>query len=83
MLTKVTETASHSSLVTHFERVSISGAFVYLGPDHRLVAELRAAEVDPTAFVRAQALVEALPALSKRKLLSTFMRVTWPRAPPH
>jgi hypothetical protein len=52
-------------------------ALVYLGPDHRLVAELRAAEVDPTAFARAHDLVEALPALVRRRLLSTFSRVTY------
>jgi hypothetical protein len=52
-------------------------ASVYLGSDHPLVAELRAAEVDAMAFVRAQDLVEALPALTRRRLLSTFTAITW------
>jgi len=57
-------------------------AYVYLGPAHPLWRTLRAGETDPMAYVQAQDLVEALPALVRRKLLSTFMRVTWPRAPP-
>ena len=54
-------------------------ALVYLGPDHRLVADLGDAEVDPMAFARAHDLIETLPALTRRKLLGTFARLTWPR----
>jgi hypothetical protein len=54
---------------------------VYLGSDHPLVAELRAAETDAMAFVRAQDLVEALPAGTRRRLLGTFSRITWPPKP--
>jgi hypothetical protein len=54
-------------------------ALVYLGPHHPLISELRAGETDALAFARAQALVEALPSLHRRKLLGTFTRVTWPR----
>jgi len=56
-------------------------ALVYLGPDHRLVTELRAAEVDATALARAQRLVEELPALVRRKLLGSFSAITWSRRP--
>jgi hypothetical protein len=53
-------------------------ALIYLGPDHRLVAELRDAEVDPMVFVRAQSLIEALPALTRCRILGMFSRVTCP-----
>ncbi len=57
-------------------------ALVYLGPDHRLVTELRAAEVDATALARAQRLVEELPALVRRKLLSRTNPTTSNSPPP-
>jgi hypothetical protein len=50
---------------------------VYLGPGHRLVSELRAAETDAMALARAQDLTEALPSLHRRRILSTFSRVTF------
>ena len=34
------------------------------------------------AFMQAQDLVERLPPIWRPKLLSVFMHVTWPRAPP-
>lgn len=52
-------------------------AYVYLGPSHPLWSMLRAGETDPTAFVEAQELIEAMPALWRRRLLGTFSRVTW------
>ncbi len=52
-------------------------AFAYFGPDHRLISELRAGETDIGGFARDQDLVEALPALIHRRILSTFARVTW------
>jgi hypothetical protein len=52
-------------------------AAAYLGSSHRLVAELRRAESDPVAFVRAAELVDRLPSLHRRRLLSTFARVTF------
>jgi hypothetical protein len=56
-------------------------AYMMLGPHHPLPAELRAAEVDAVALERAQELVEALPALMRRKLLATHAAITWPRPP--
>jgi hypothetical protein len=53
-------------------------AAAYLGSDHLLVAELRAAETDAMAFVRAQEMLDVLPSLTRRRLLSTFSTVTWP-----
>ena len=52
-------------------------AAAYLGSDHHLVAELRAAETDAMAFVRAQELVDVLPSLTRRRLLSTFSAITF------
>jgi hypothetical protein len=54
-------------------------AAAYFGSGHRLVLELRQAEVDPAAAARAQELIEALPSLHRRRLFSTFSAITWPR----
>lgn len=54
-------------------------AYLRLGPDHPLIAELRAAETDAMSFVKAQDLIEALPALTRRRLLATFSAITWPK----
>jgi hypothetical protein len=54
-------------------------AAVYLGSDHPLVGELRAAETDAMSFARAQDMVEALPSLIRRRLLSTFTAITFGR----
>jgi hypothetical protein len=48
-----------------------------LGSDHALVAVLRGAEHDGAALEQAHAAFERLPALIKRKLLSTFSAVTY------
>jgi len=52
-----------------------------LGPHHPLWRTLRSAKVDAKAFVAAQDMVEAQPALTGRKILGTFSAVTWPRPP--
>jgi hypothetical protein len=57
-------------------------AYMLLGPHHPLWRTLRDGETDPTAFVRAQELVEALPSLWRRRLLATHMAITWPRRRP-
>jgi hypothetical protein len=49
------------------------------GPHHPLIAELRGAETDAVAFVKAQELVEKLPALTRRRMLSAFSAVTFGR----
>jgi hypothetical protein len=54
-------------------------AAVFLGSSHQLVAELRAAETDPEAAARALELIDAVPSLTRRRLLSVFGSVTWPR----
>jgi hypothetical protein len=62
-------------------RTLASIAYLRLGPRHPLVAELRAAEHDPMALVRAQDLVDALPPLPRRRLIATFSAITWPAQP--
>jgi hypothetical protein len=56
-------------------------AAVFRGSHDPLVSALRAAEHDATALARAAELLERLPALVKRKLLSTYGAVTWPARP--
>jgi len=56
-------------------------AEVSVGSDHRLVAELLAAERDRDAAERALALLDALPSPTRRRLLSTFSTVTFRSAP--
>jgi len=52
-------------------------AAVFLGSGHELVGELRAAETDPEAAARALQLLDHVPSLTRRRLLSTFGSVTW------
>jgi hypothetical protein len=59
-------------------RSLVAIAHLQLGPQHPVVHELRAADNDPIAFVRAQELIEALPALTRRGLLATFSSVNRP-----
>jgi hypothetical protein len=54
-------------------------AHVILGPRHPLIAELRRAETDAIASVKAQDLIEKLPALTRRRMLSVFSAVTFGR----
>jgi hypothetical protein len=49
-----------------------------VGSGHPLVSTLRAAEDDSDAADQARELLDALPALTKRRLLSTFSTITWP-----
>ena len=56
-------------------------AAVFLGSEHQLVAALRAAETDGEAATQALELLNVMPALTRRKLLSTFGAITWPRSP--
>ena len=53
-------------------------AAVFLGSDHRLVAVLRRAETDSSALAQALVVVDGLPSLTRRRLLTTFGAVTWP-----
>ena len=61
-------------------------AAVSVGSGHPLVAELRKAETDPDAAERALALLDGLPSLTRRRLISTFGTVTFrsalPKLPP-
>lgn len=50
------------------------------GAHHPLVGALRRAEIDGEEAARALTLLDGLPALTKRRLLSTFGAVTWPRS---
>jgi hypothetical protein len=54
------------------------GMATAFGPNHPLRRTLRTGESDPIAFVRAQRLVERLPALYRRRLLATHAAVTCP-----
>jgi hypothetical protein len=53
---------------------------VFLGLRHPLVETLRAAEADSDAAARALHMLDRLPTLRQRRLLSVFARVTWPPA---
>jgi len=59
-------------------------AAAYFGSGHRLVSELRHAEIDADAAARALALLDKTPTLTRRRLIATFGAVTWPKreAPP-
>ena len=52
-------------------------AAVSVGSDHPRVAELRAAETDRDAAERALALLDALPSLTRRRLIATFGAITF------
>jgi hypothetical protein len=54
---------------------------VFTGSENPLVPLLRQAEHDDAAAVRALELLDRVPALTRRRLLSTFGRVTWPAKP--
>jgi hypothetical protein len=55
-------------------------AAVFLGSQHQLVAALRAAETDDgEAAERALELLNRVPALTRRRMLSVFGSATWPR----
>jgi hypothetical protein len=49
------------------------------GSDHPLIARLRAAERDAMAYVDALTEFEQLPPLHRRRVLTTFSMITWPR----
>jgi hypothetical protein len=59
-----------------------TSAAAFLGPGHELVSTLRRAENDEAAAAEALALIDKVPSLTKRKLLSLFGSVTWPRRSP-
>jgi hypothetical protein len=54
---------------------------VFTGSANPLVAVLRQAETDPEAAAQAQELLDRVPSLTRRRLLSTFGSVTWPAKP--
>src|SRR5258707_16654 len=54
-------------------------AAVFCSSQHPLVAELRRAETDPDAAERALTLLDALPSLTRRRLISVFAVVTFPK----
>jgi hypothetical protein len=56
-------------------------AYLRLGPDHPWISELRAAETDPMAFVRALEGFDQVPALRRRQILATFASITWTHGP--
>jgi hypothetical protein len=58
-------------------------AALMTGSGNPLVQALRQAEHDTAAAALALDLINALPALTRRRLLSTFGAVTWPRGGAH
>jgi hypothetical protein len=56
-------------------------AAVFTGSGSELVAALRDAEHGEAAAAHAFEVLNRLPALTKRRLLSAFGAVTWPRQP--
>jgi hypothetical protein len=50
----------------------------FVGSGHQVVAELRAAEVDQAAADRALEIFNVLPALTRRRILSTWGGTMWP-----
>ena len=50
---------------------------VFLGSGHPLVAELRAAETSEEAAAQALELINHIPSLTRRTLLSVFGAITW------
>jgi hypothetical protein len=78
--------APFGPFVPHVDRVEKIAMFrslaclsaAFFGIDHPLVTELRAAETDNDAAARALALLDRTPTLTRRRMLSVFMRVTWP-----
>jgi len=67
--------------VAQFRSLATSAA-AFLGSGHPLVAALRQAETDDAAADKALALLDATPTLTRRKMLSVFGAVTWPRRGP-
>jgi hypothetical protein len=57
-------------------------AAAFFGANHPLVRELRCAETDNEAAARALAMLDSTPTLIKRKMLSVFGAITWPRRAP-
>jgi hypothetical protein len=55
-------------------------AHLHLGPEDPWVAQLRAAETDPMAFVQALEGFERIPALRRRQVLASFAAINWPPA---
>jgi hypothetical protein len=51
---------------------------VFLGSSAPVVAALRDAEADPTKAADALQALDAIPALTRRRLLTTFGAVTYP-----
>jgi hypothetical protein len=56
-------------------------AALLIGSHHPLISALRQAERDGDAAAQAIKLLDSLPALTRRRMLSTFGAVTWPRSP--
>lgn len=54
----------------------------HVGSREAIVRELRAAESDEGRMSEALRLFESLPALVRRRILSTHAAVTWPKGPP-
>jgi hypothetical protein len=68
--------------VDHVERrcqlhALLAIAHLQLGPQHPLVADLRAADSSPEALARAHSAIEALPSLRRRHLLAALSAVLW------
>jgi hypothetical protein len=55
-------------------------AAAFTGSGSALVVAMRAAELDDAAAARALEVLNGLPALTRRRILSTFGAVTWPCA---
>ena len=71
----------HVEKVAEFRALAM-GAAVFLGSSHPLVAALRRAENDDAAAAEALELLDRTPTLARRKMLSVFSAVCWPRRSP-
>jgi hypothetical protein len=86
MTSPVTPFGPWSQAVGPVERIAQFRALcaltaAYCGSSHDLVGELRAAETDRNAADRAIALLDALPSLTRRRLIATFGAITVRPAP--
>jgi hypothetical protein len=56
-------------------------SLVYLGPRHPVTIALAAAVADPAATDRALTVLDALPALRRRRLLASYGALLWTKEP--
>jgi class 3 adenylate cyclase len=52
---------------------------VYMGSTSPLIAQLREAEANPGALMAASEVLDKVPSLKQRNILTTFAAITWPK----